>query len=53
MFLFFLWILWIWILITVFTDIFRSHDLSCFAKALNPRQAPVSGVVTRSWVARY
>ena len=31
---FFLFIIWIWILITVFADIFRSHDLSGWAKAL-------------------
>jgi ABC-type multidrug transport system fused ATPase/permease subunit len=31
---FFLWVIWIWILITVFIDIFRSHDLGGFAKAL-------------------
>jgi len=31
---FFLWVIWIWILITVFIDIFRSHDLSGGAKAL-------------------
>jgi ABC-type multidrug transport system fused ATPase/permease subunit len=30
----FLWVIWIWILITVFIDIFRSHDLSGLAKAL-------------------
>src|ERR1022692_741768 len=30
MFEFFLWVIWICILITVFIDIFRSHDLSCF-----------------------
>jgi Short C-terminal domain/Phospholipase_D-nuclease N-terminal len=30
----FLWIIWIWILIYVFIDIFRSHDLSGLAKAL-------------------
>ena len=30
----FLWITWFWILITVFIDIFRSHDLSGGAKAL-------------------
>ena len=30
----FLWVLWIWILIYVFIDIFRSHDLSGGAKAL-------------------
>jgi ABC-type multidrug transport system fused ATPase/permease subunit len=34
MFIFFLWIIWIWILIMVFIDIFRSHDLGGFAKAL-------------------
>ena len=31
---FFLWIIWIWILIMVFIDIFRSHDLSGWGKAL-------------------
>jgi membrane protein implicated in regulation of membrane protease activity len=31
---FFLWVIWFWILITVFIDIFRSHDLSGWAKAL-------------------
>jgi hypothetical protein len=30
----FLWILWFWVLIYVFVDIFRSHDLSGWAKAL-------------------
>jgi hypothetical protein len=30
----FLWVIWIWILIYVFIDIFRSHDLSGWAKAL-------------------
>ena len=30
----FLWVIWIWILISVFIDIFRSHDLSGWAKAL-------------------
>ena len=30
----FLWVIWIWILIWIFIDIFRSHDLSGFAKAL-------------------
>jgi len=34
MFIFFLWILWIWILIWIVIDIFRSHDLSGWAKAL-------------------
>jgi hypothetical protein len=30
----FLWVMWFWILITIFIDIFRSHDLSGGAKAL-------------------
>ena len=30
----FLWVIWIWVLIWVFMDIFRSHDLSGLAKAL-------------------
>jgi hypothetical protein len=30
----FLWIVWFWILITVFIDIFRSRDLSGSAKAV-------------------
>jgi membrane protein implicated in regulation of membrane protease activity len=30
----FLWVIWFWILITVFIDIFRSADLSGGAKAL-------------------
>ncbi len=30
----FLWVLWIWVLIYVFIDIFRSQDLSGWAKAL-------------------
>ena len=30
----FLWVLWLWVLIYVFIDIFRSHDLSGWAKAL-------------------
>ena len=31
---FFLWVIWIWILIWVFIDIFRSRDLSGWGKAL-------------------
>ncbi|HUL26439.1 MAG TPA: SHOCT domain-containing protein [Streptosporangiaceae bacterium] len=31
---FFLWVIWIWILIMIFIDIFRSHDLSGWGKAL-------------------
>jgi ABC-type multidrug transport system fused ATPase/permease subunit len=34
MFEFFLWVVWIWLLIWIFIDIFRSHDLSGWAKAL-------------------
>ncbi len=34
MFEIFLWVIWIWLLIMVFFDIFRSHDLSGWAKAL-------------------
>ena len=30
----FLWVIWIWILVWVFIDIFRSRDLSGWAKAL-------------------
>ena len=30
----FLWVIWFWILITVFIDIFRSPDLSGWGKAL-------------------
>ncbi len=30
----FLWVIWFWILITIFIDIFRSPDLSGWAKAL-------------------
>ena len=30
----FIWVIWIWILVYVFIDIFRSRDLSGWAKAL-------------------
>jgi type VI protein secretion system component VasK len=30
----FLWVIWIWILIWILIDIFRSHDLSGWSKAL-------------------
>ena len=33
-FMIFLWVIWFWILITVFIDIFRSRDLSGWGKAL-------------------
>jgi type VI protein secretion system component VasK len=32
--IFFLWVLWIWVLVWIFIDIFRSHDLSGWEKAL-------------------
>jgi hypothetical protein len=34
MFIFFAWVIWFWILITVFADIFRRHDTSGFSKVL-------------------
>jgi hypothetical protein len=34
MFIFFLWIIWFWLLFTVFIDIFRRHDLSGWSKTL-------------------
>jgi hypothetical protein len=34
MLLFFAFVIWIWLLITCFADIFRRHDASGFAKAL-------------------
>ena len=33
MFIFFLWVIWIWLLILVFMDIFRNHRSSGWAKA--------------------
>jgi len=33
-FIIFLWVIWIWILVWAFIDIFRSQDLSGWAKAL-------------------
>lgn len=33
MVVFFLWILWFWLLFTVFADIFRRHDISGWGKA--------------------
>jgi hypothetical protein len=33
MILFFCWVAWIWIVITVFIDVFRRHDISGWAKA--------------------
>jgi hypothetical protein len=33
MIIFFFWVIWIWIVITVLIDIFRRHDIGGFAKA--------------------
>src|SRR6187455_2724127 len=33
MIIFFFWVIWIWIVITVLVDIFRRHDISGWAKA--------------------
>ena len=33
MFVFFMWILWFWLLFTVFGDLFRRHDIGGWAKA--------------------
>lgn len=34
MFVLFMWIIWFWLLITVFADLFRDHETSGVAKAL-------------------
>ncbi|HEU5213764.1 MAG TPA: SHOCT domain-containing protein [Gaiellaceae bacterium] len=34
MFIFFLWIIWFWLLFTVFLDVFRRHDIGGGKKAL-------------------
>ena len=34
MFIFFAWVIWFWLLITIFADIFRRHDASGFTKVL-------------------
>ncbi len=31
--LFFFWVIWIWIVVTVLIDVFRRHDIGGFAKA--------------------
>ena len=31
---FFAWIIWFWLLVTVFSDLFRRHDASAFTKVL-------------------
>jgi hypothetical protein len=33
MFVFFMWVLWFWLLFTVFADLFRRHDISGWGKA--------------------
>jgi Short C-terminal domain/Phospholipase_D-nuclease N-terminal len=33
MLIFFFWVIWIWILVTVLIDVFRRHDISGWAKA--------------------
>jgi hypothetical protein len=34
MIIFFFWVIWIWIVITVLIDIFRRHDIGGFSKAV-------------------
>jgi ABC-type multidrug transport system fused ATPase/permease subunit len=34
MFIFFLWVIWFWLLFTVFVDVFRRHDIGGGKKAL-------------------
>ncbi len=34
MLIIFMWVIWFWILITVFADVFRRHDTSGFTKVL-------------------
>jgi Short C-terminal domain/Phospholipase_D-nuclease N-terminal len=34
MIIFFSWVIWIWVVITVLMDVFRRHDIGGFAKAL-------------------
>ena len=34
MVIFFAWVIWIWILISILTDLFRRHDISGWSKAL-------------------
>jgi Short C-terminal domain/Phospholipase_D-nuclease N-terminal len=33
MLIFFFWVIWIWVLVTVLVDLFRRHDISGWAKA--------------------
>ena len=34
MLIFFFWVIWIWIVVTVLIDVFRRHDIGGFSKAL-------------------
>jgi hypothetical protein len=34
MLIFFLWVLWIWLLFTIFADVFRRHDISGWLKTV-------------------
>ena len=34
MLVFFGWVIWFWLLITIFSDIFRRHDIHGFAKTM-------------------
>jgi hypothetical protein len=34
MFIFFAWVIWFWLLITIFADVFRRHDIGGGTKAL-------------------
>ena len=34
MLIFFVWVVWIWIVVTVLIDVFRRHDIGGFSKAL-------------------
>ena len=34
MIIFFFWLIWVWIVVTVLIDVFRRHDIGGFAKAL-------------------
>ena len=45
MFVFFLFVAWIWVLITVVADVFRSKDLGGFAKAIW-----VLGIIIIPWL---
>jgi Phospholipase_D-nuclease N-terminal len=33
LFIFFAWVLWIWVLVVILTDVFRRHDIGGWAKA--------------------